>query len=206
MPTTTSERLVHTPFVVDKMIPEAILATITKEVDLVLSDNEAFPKKFRNENFFKRPSQKINQWMQKFVQDFPFANDLTWHFEIFYSKKPVGLHNDRNLFADKNELCELGLILPLNLEGSPHFTRFFDLLIPKKVNWDGSGNFRQLNKEIYPHQRSDMENYFDAPWEKGRVLFFDSCQVHEAIFPKSQEGFKLSINGLGYSDFKVRKG
>lgn len=192
----------HSPLIKDVGVSENIWTSITEEVQHILGNDESFPKKFRNENFFKRPSPKLHEFLKDIIEGYDFASSLTWHFEIFSSLAPTGLHNDRNLFEEQNELCELGLIIPLELRGGAHLTRFYDLYIPEKVNWDGEGNFRTLAKAPVPYDRSRLEAYEDAVWEHGKIIFFDSTQVHEAIFPATEQSFKLSINGLGYRPYK----
>ncbi len=200
--TATTERLKISPKIYPLNLEDSVWIEVNNQVSKVISDDENFPKKFRTGNFFKKPSSRLNDILHSVLDQFPETRDLIWHFEIFNSVNPVGLHNDRNLFLEQNELCEMGMIIPLAINGVPHLTRFYDFFVPKKVNWDGEGHFRTLDKVIYPHSDNAMDTFSDAVWETGKIIFFDSKQIHEAKFPDEKNSFKLSLNGLGYSYYK----
>lgn len=172
------------------------------EIEKILIDDINYPRKVITGNTFKKVSPYLNSILKEVIEKHDFASSLIWHFEIFSSDQATGLHNDRNLFIEQNELCQLGLIIPLKMKGSPHLTRFYDLFIEEKVNWDGEGNFRKLDKSKVEYDKQKLQKYQDAFWEEERIIFFDSCQIHEAIFPSNDNCFKLSLNGLGYKKIK----
>ena len=90
------------------------------------------------------------------------------------------------------------MIIPMELHGGPHVTRFCDLHIDEKVNWDGQGHFLRKDKSRVEYDRQLLESYSDFEWSVGNVIFFNSRQIHKAIFPESSNCYKRSINGLGY--------
>lgn len=171
------------------------LLSLTHEV---ISDDKTYPRKVRSRNFYKKLSPPLIEIVDRILNKHQEAKDLRWHYEIFYSTEPVGPHNDRNFFADKKELCEKGFIIPLEWTSLTPATRFYDLFIETKVNWNGTG-FARLDKTLVPHSHSDLQHCSLVEWKKNTILFFDSRQIHDATdFTTSSGDYKLSINGLGY--------
>lgn len=183
----------------DLNISEQLLQTIRAEVDLIIQDDEKYPKKIRTKNFYKKLSPKLKTLIEEIMTQHPESHGFTWHYEVFYSQEAVAPHNDRNLFLDRNERCERGMIIPLKWSSITPKTRFFDLSFEDKVNWDGTG-FSTLAKEKREFDKSSMERFLDLEWKEKTILFFDSRQIHEATsFGVTGEDYKLSLNGLGYS-------
>ena len=91
------------------------LEAIKAEVLSVIADDVNYPRKLRNGNFFKKPSPLIRKFATQVIENSTIEKDLVWHFEVFYSKEPVLLHNDRNYFSEYNELCERGMIIPIEI-------------------------------------------------------------------------------------------
>ena len=177
---------------------------IKEQVNEILKDDDTYPKKFRLNNFFKKPSRELDRLLRKHLSPFEEFKNLTWHFEIFYAVEPAGLHNDRNLFNNKTERCDRGLIIPVECVGE-HNTSFFDLFFEEKVNWDGK-NFKTLKKEKLNHDPRLLEKPEKLFWKPGEIIFFDSRQVHKAgEFNAKLNSYKLSINGLGYSKHDPNK-
>ena len=175
------------------------LQCLISETKEILLDNINYPKKFRLSNYFKKLSPSLIERVSSMISHFDEYKDLKWHYEIFHSVEPVGFHNDRNFFPEHNERCDRGLIIPLEWSSSVPHTIFYDLFYEDKVNWDGQG-FSTLDGEKKEFPQEALGEGFPAAWETKKVLFFDSLQVHNASsFGKKLDDYKLSINGLGYS-------
>jgi len=178
---------------------EGGFAKISALVHQIVADDVAYPRKVRAQNFYKKLSKELKKEVDAILARHQEFSGLTWHYEVFWSQSPVGMHNDRNFFADRKELCENGFIIPIEWSGKTPETRFYDLFIDTKVNWDGAG-FSTLSKEKVPYEESKLNEFSTLPWEKNSIIFFDSCQIHDASdFRNNTEDYKLSINGLGYS-------
>ena len=53
---------------------------------------------------------------------------------------------------------------------------------------------------MVPHDPESLKSYQDLRWTIGDAIFFDACQIHQAVFPEQEnDSYKISINGLGYS-------
>ncbi len=181
-------------------LSESMAADLEGRVQNILRDDAQFSKKFRGKNFFKKLSPELLAQVKVILQPFDEFKDLIWHFEIFYSVEPTGLHNDRNYFSHLQERCERGLLIPLSWTGSTPKTKFYDLLIEQKVNWTGKA-FKTLDGVVVAHPPHFLSgDSHEMEWKKNEVIFFDSRQIHEACpFGGSPDDYKLSINALGYS-------
>lgn len=172
---------------------------ITRNVESILFDDNQHPRKYRRSNYFKKPSQELEQLITNILIPTGELADLKWYFEVFYSVEPVGLHNDRNFFPESNELCQKGLLIPIRWDEQIAGTRFYDLYIDSKVNWSGI-NFKTLSGQLIPHDSESIKSPKEFLWSPFEALFFDSRQIHDASpFPTTTKGYKLSINALGYS-------
>ena len=180
-------------------INDELLSFVKHEAQQIVKDDQKYPRKYRTTNFYKKLSPKLLEIVQGIMVQHEEASNLIWHYEVFVSKQPVGPHNDRNFFLEREERCDRGMIIPLEWVGLQPKTRFFDLFFEDKVNWDGEG-FSTLSKEKKLYDKSCMDRTEDLVWSEKTIIFFDSRQVHEATpFSTTEGDYKLSINGLGYS-------
>lgn len=171
----------------------------------LLEDND-FERKYRKASFYKRLSQGLIERAQELISWFPEYTALNWHFEAFYSNQSTGLHNDRNYFEHLGEICEAGMLVPLESGGS-HATVFYDLFIDQKVNWNGVG-FSTVDGQNVDCDATSLGTGREIEWSQNKIIFFDSRQVHEARpFTAESASYKISLNGLGYSQCRaVREG
>lgn len=183
----------------DLQITDGDFMRLQAEAWNIIRDDETYPRKVRSKNFYKKLSRELLDSVRGILSPFPQMQALTWHFEVFHSGEAVGLHNDRNYFREHNELCERGLILPLEWSAATPVTRFYDLTIEEKVNWDGSG-FETLDGRKIAFDAAALARWRALEWRRRSVIFFDSRQIHDAgEFQNGPADFKLSINALGYS-------
>ncbi len=187
------------PFTLPIEITDTDFLKLTEEVHSILKDDITYPRKVRANNFYKRTSPYIKSVVDTVIAQCLPTKRYTWYYEIFYSKEPTGLHNDRNVFIQQNERCDLGLIIPIHWTNKTPETLFYDIFIEEKVNWNGK-NFVTLDKKVVDSNLELLENPQGLVWQKKNALFFDSRQIHQAApFTSSLSDYKLSINGLGYS-------
>lgn len=175
------------------------LSRIKGLVKDIVDDDIKFPKKIRSDNFYKKLSNELKLEVDSILRNHGGFSHLNWYYEIFFSRQAVGMHNDRNFFPANKELCERGFIIPIEWSGKTPETRFYDLFIDKKVNWDGKG-FATLEKVPIDYDKEALKRFEPVAWQKNSILFFDGRQIHDASeFKLAPDDYKLSINGLGYS-------
>ena len=166
-----------------------------------LTEDNAFQKKYRKKNYLKKLSSEIKKDFLNHSGFEQFSEDLIWHFELFYSIEPTGLHNDRNYFEELNEQCERGFVLPLKMKGE-HSTEFYDIFIEQKVNLKGQF-LANLEGDRVDCDLTELNSPTSLKWSEGQLVMFDAKQVHcSGNFDSSKEEFKISLNGLGYRKLK----
>lgn len=188
-----------------------ILDQIHQYASNINDDNITFEPKIRNGNTFKRLPKELRSLVEQILYSLPGADLLEWEFEIFCSRKPVTLHNDRNYYENINKQCQRGFILPLEWKGKTPSTLIYDKWYPDKLVL----GYNEINEEyifkklIGREQVEDLGINFkvndcnlidDYIWKKGTCLIFDSSQIHSSSdFVIDSNSYKLSINALGYT-------
>lgn len=197
-------------YIIDETFKD-LLEEIHQYAVNINSDDINFEPKNRAGNTFKRVPKELRDLVEKILFSLPGADLLEWEFEVFCSRKPVPLHNDRNYYPSTNKQCQRGFILPLEWKGKTPGTLIYDKHYPEKlvIGYDN------VNKTILFKKLVEREQVFDPNinfkiedcnlideyiWEKGTCLIFDSSQMHSSSdFVEDNESYKLSINALGYT-------
>lgn len=180
----------------------------TKDIN---NDDVTFEPKIRTGNTFKIVPNELKSLVEQILYSLPGADLLEWEFEVFCSRKPVTLHNDRNYYEHIDKQCQRGFILPLEWKGKTPGTLIYDKWYPEKlvIGYDEINEAYIFKKLVGREQIEDPNIKFKVDdcnlvdeyiWEKGTCLIFDSSQIHSSSnFIIDNDSYKLSINALGYT-------
>lgn len=188
-----------------------VLEKIHQHAKIINNNDITYEPKIRNGNTFKRVPKELRNLVEKVLYSLPDADSLEWEFEIFCSRNPVTLHNDRNYYDHLDKQCQRGFILPLEWNGKTPSTLMYDKYYPEKLvlNYDHKEENSIFKKLVGREQIDDPNINFKVNdcnlteeyiWKKGTCLIFDSSQIHSSSnFILDNNSYKLSVNALGYT-------
>lgn len=197
-------------YIIDSKFKD-LLEEIHQYTRNINNDDINFEPKVRNGNTFKKVPNNLRNSVEKILYSLPGADLLEWEFEIFCSRKPVALHNDRNYYDHLGKQCQRGFVLPLEWNGKTPGTLIFDKHYPEKLVMGYNENTKKLVfKKLVERELVDDPNIDftiedcnlveEYTWEKGTCLIFDSSQIHSSSdFVLDNNSYKLSVNALGYT-------
>ena len=178
--------------------------------------------KLRNTGTFTKPSTELDILCQAIAKDLD-NSDLNWYFEIFYSTRPTGIHNDANISTIMNSKCMKVLLIPLDwstntspatiIFNESYHTKVFEGKQPNTLILADTlesilspfGKDMIIDDVFYQERLSHSPRYAlnglsikeELVWEYEKPVIFDSHLIHTAAKFNPGE-WKFSLNGLGY--------